>query len=118
MERSTRSGASLPYSDFDLVVVDAWDSMAEGMGEQDSSKPARALAPLLDVCHRENGTAVLLLGNTIKSAQHSRGSGVVEDRADIVYEVRDTTGFRLRYFEARCLKNSRSPLRTVPASST
>ena len=65
--------ASFPYSDFDLVVVDAWDSMAEGVGEQDSSKPARALAPLLDVCRRENGPAVLLLGNTIKSAQHSRG---------------------------------------------
>ena len=71
--REYEKWASLPYSDFDLVVVDAWDSMAEGAGEQDSLKPARALAPLLDVCRRENGPAVLLLGNTIKSAQHSRG---------------------------------------------
>lgn len=85
--------ASFPFGDFDLVVVDAWDAMAEGVGEQDSSKPARAMAPLLDICRRENGPAVLLLGNTIKSAEHSRGSGVVEDRADIVFEVRDATDF-------------------------
>ena len=86
--------ARLPFAEFDLVIVDSLDSMAEGIGEQDSSKPARAMAPLLDICHRENGPAVLLLGNTIKSAAHSRGSGVVEDRADIVYELRDGTDFK------------------------
>jgi hypothetical protein len=76
--------SEFPYADFDLVIVDSLDAMAEGIGEQDSSKPARAMAPLLNICHREDGPAVLLLGNTIKSAAHSRGSGVVEDRADIV----------------------------------
>jgi AAA domain len=86
--------ASFPYSDYDLVIVDSLDAMAEGAGEQDSSKPARAMAPLLDICHREGGPAVLLLGNTIKSAKHSRGCGVIEDRADIVYELRDATDFR------------------------
>jgi len=60
-------------------------------GEQNSDKPSRALAPLLDIARRENGPAVLILGNTIKSAAHSRCCGVVEDRADIVYEVRDAT---------------------------
>jgi AAA domain len=86
--------AAFPYADYDVVIVDSLDAMAEGIGEQDSAKPAKALAPLLDICHRENGPAVLLLGNTIKSAEHSRGSGVVEDRADIVFEVRDATEFR------------------------
>jgi len=85
---------AFPYADYDLVIVDSLDAMAEGVGEQDSSKPARAMAPLLDICHRENGPAVLLLGNTIKSAAHSRGSGVVEDRADIVFELRDGTNFK------------------------
>jgi hypothetical protein len=85
--------ALFPYADYDVVIVDSWDSMAEGVGEQDSTKPALAMAPLLNICHREGGPAVLLLGNTIKSAEHSRGSGVIEDRADIVFEVRDATGF-------------------------
>ncbi|MGH9533815.1 MAG: AAA family ATPase [Terriglobales bacterium] len=86
--------ALFPYAEYDVVIVDALDSMAEGVGEQDSSRPAQALVPLLDICHRDGGPAVLLLGNTVKAATHSRGSGVVEDRADIVYEVRDATGFR------------------------
>lgn len=86
--------ASFPYGAYDLVILDSLDSAAEGVGEQDSSKPSRALAPLLDIARHEGGPAVLILGNTIKSAQHSRGSGVIEDRADIVYEVRDATDFR------------------------
>ncbi|HUZ47307.1 MAG TPA: bifunctional DNA primase/polymerase [Terriglobia bacterium] len=85
--------ALFPYSDYDVVMLDSFDSAAEGIGEQDSAKPSRAIAPVLDLARRENGPAVLILGNTIKSAAHSRGSGVVEDRADIVFEVRDATGF-------------------------
>ncbi len=86
-----RAWAEFPYFDYDLVIVDSIDSAAEGIGEQDSTKPSLAIAPLLDIARRENGPAVLLLGNTIKSAAHSRGSGVIEDRADIVFEVRDAT---------------------------
>jgi hypothetical protein len=85
--------ALFPFAEYDLVIIDSLNSSAEGIGEQDSGKPSRALAPLLDVCHREGGPAVLLLDNTIRSGSHSRGSGVIEDRADIVYEVRDATGF-------------------------
>ena len=85
--------ANFPYGEYDLVIVDALDSMAEGIGEQDSAKPARAMGPLLDICHHADGPAVLLLGNTIKSGEHSRGSGVIEDRADIVFELRDGTDF-------------------------
>jgi hypothetical protein len=90
---NTRAWAEFPYMDYDLVIVDSLDSAAEGVGEQDSTKPSLAIAPLLDIARRENGPAVLLLGNTVKSAAHSRGSGVVEDRADVVFEVRDATKF-------------------------
>ncbi|HXX13947.1 MAG TPA: AAA family ATPase [Candidatus Eremiobacteraceae bacterium] len=83
--------ALFPYADYDVVILDSFDSAAEGVGEQDSARPSRAIALILDIARRENGPAVLILGNTIRSAAHSRGSGVVEDRADIVYEVRDAT---------------------------
>jgi 5S rRNA maturation endonuclease (ribonuclease M5) len=84
---------SFPYDQYDAVILDSLDSMAEGVGEQDSAKPSRALAPILDIAHRDNGPAVLLLGNCVKTGAHSRGSGVIEDRADIVCEVRDATDF-------------------------
>jgi hypothetical protein len=87
------SWALFPWGDYDMLVVDSLDSHAEGVGEQDSSKPSRAIAPLLDIAHRDGGPAVLVLGNCIKSGQHSRGSGVVEDRGDFVFEVRDITAW-------------------------
>jgi hypothetical protein len=86
--------ASFPFTEFDLVAIDSIDSATEGVGENDSAKPAAALAPILDIAHREAGPAILLLGNVIKSGSHGRGSGVVEDRADIVYEVRDATNLQ------------------------
>ena len=41
-----------PYFDYDVVILDSLDSMAEGVGEQDSSKPSRAIAPILDIARR------------------------------------------------------------------
>lgn len=81
-----------PFTEWDLVIVDSLDATTEGVGEKDSSKPSQAIAPLLDIAHRTDGPSFLVLGNTIKSGEHGRGSGVVEDRADISYEVRDATG--------------------------
>jgi hypothetical protein len=86
--------ATFPWQAYDLVIIDSLDASTEGVGEQDSAKPAKAIAPLLDIAHRADGPAILVLGNTIKSGSHGRGSGVFEDRADIVYEVRDATDFR------------------------
>ena len=85
--------ALFPYSEYDVVILDSFDAAAEGIGEQDSGRPSRALAPLLDIARREDGPAVLVLGNCVRTGKHSRGSGVTEDRADIVYEVRDATAF-------------------------
>ncbi len=83
-----------PFLDYDLVIIDSIDATTEGVGEKDSSKPSRAIAPILDIAHRADGPAILVLGNTVKSAKHGRGSGIVEDRADIVYEVRDATDLK------------------------
>jgi AAA domain-containing protein len=83
-----------PFADYDLVVIDALDSSTEGVGEQDSGRASLALAPLLDLVHTAGGPAVLLLANTLKSGSHGRGSGIIEDRGDIVYEVRDATDLR------------------------
>jgi hypothetical protein len=82
---------TFPFGTYDLVIVDSFDASTEGIGEQDSAKPSQAIAPLLDIAHRADGPAILILGNTIKSGSHGRSCGVVEDRADIVYEVRDAT---------------------------
>jgi hypothetical protein len=90
----TAAWAEFPVTSYDLVVIDSLDSSAEGVGEQDSSKPSRAIGAVLDVVRAKNGPAVLVLGNVIKSGAHSRGSGVIEDRADIVFEVRDATDLR------------------------
>jgi len=88
----TAKWATFPFSDYDLLIVDSLDASTEGAGESDSAKPSRAIAPLLDIAHRATGPAILILGNTVRSGQHSRCSGVVEDRADICFEVRDATG--------------------------
>ena len=90
----TGSWREFPCDDFDLIILDSLDSAVEGVGEQDSAKPSKAIAPLLDIAHCAKGPAVLVLGNCIKTGAHSRGCGVIEDRADIVFEVRDATSLR------------------------
>src|SRR5690348_6274784 len=84
--------ASFPVERWDIVIVDSWDSSTEGIGEQSSEKPGKAMATLLNVARKPNGPAFLALGNTVRTGAHSRGSGTIEDRADIVFEVRDATG--------------------------
>jgi hypothetical protein len=45
------------------------------------------------VTHRDQGPAAAVTGNTTKDARSGRGCGIFGDRADIIYEVRDVTGF-------------------------
>jgi hypothetical protein len=90
---NAQAWANFPYAAYDLVILDSLDSATEGVGEQDSAKPSKAIAPLLDIARREKGPAVIVLGNTVMTGRHSRSCGVVEDRADIIYEVRDATDF-------------------------
>jgi hypothetical protein len=86
--------ARFPLTDYDIILIDSLDASSEGVGEQDSAKPSKAIASILDVAHAAAGPAILVLGNTTKSGAHGRGSGVVEDRADLVFEVRDATGLQ------------------------
>jgi hypothetical protein len=92
--KDTAAWRAFPTAEYAVVCLDSLDSATEGAGESDSAKPAQAIAPLLDLAHQANGPALLILGNTIKSGRHNRGSGVLEDRADISYEVRDATDLR------------------------
>jgi hypothetical protein len=92
--RDAAAWAKFPASLYNLIIIDALDSTAEGIGEQDSAKPSKAIAPVLDLARGENGPAILVLGNCTKDAKHSRGSGVIEDRSDICIEARDATNFQ------------------------
>jgi hypothetical protein len=89
---NTADWKAFPKQDYDLVILDSWDSTAEGTGEKDSRLPSIAISHILDIVHAENGPAVLVLMNTVRDGTHSRCSGVVEDRADAIFEVRDLTG--------------------------
>jgi AAA domain-containing protein len=89
----TAAWGAFPLDDFDTIVCDSWDSFAEGAGEQDSRRSTLALAPLLDVVRRERAPGVVLLCNVRKDGAAGRGSGIVEDRMDNVWEARDVTGF-------------------------
>ena len=86
--------AAFPLETYDLVIIDSIDAATEGVGEGDSAKPATALAAVLDLARRADGPAILVLGNVIKAGTHSRGCGVLEDRADIVFEARDATDLK------------------------
>jgi hypothetical protein len=77
-----------------VVIIDALYSAAEGLNEKDTGRASRIMAALLDLARRDHGPAVLVLNNTRRDALNSRGSGVVEDRADITYEMRDMTGYK------------------------
>jgi hypothetical protein len=88
-----RAWKKYPIGAYDVMIIDSWDASTEGVGEQDSAKPSKAQAILLDLAHREDGPAILVLANTVKSGAAGRGVGTLEDREDIVLEVRDATGF-------------------------
>lgn len=91
--RDTAAWRAFPIKDYDVIVLDSLDAATEGAGEKDSARPSFEFASLLDLARREDGPAVFVLGNTTKVGANGRGSGIIEDRADIVYEVRDATGF-------------------------
>src|SRR5262249_40900503 len=91
--RDVEQWGRFPSDTWDVIVLDSWDTFAEGAGEQDSRLSTLALAPVLDLARRERGPGVVLLGNVTKDGKSGRGSGVVEDRADVVYEARDVTAF-------------------------
>ena len=83
---------AFPYDAYDVVIVDSWNALTPGVSEKDTAASALALQPLQELTAR--GAAVLLIGNTVRSGAHSRLNGVVEDRADFIFEVRDGTDLK------------------------
>jgi hypothetical protein len=78
-----------PFTDFALVIVDSWGASTEGIDDGDGGRSGAALASLLEVARR--GPAVVVALNVPKDGRNYRGSGVIADRLDVLYEVRDIT---------------------------
>jgi len=85
--------ATFPFSSYELVILDSFSATTEGVKEADGGASGEALAPLLDLARR--GPGVVVLANTRRDGEAIRGSGVLGDRADILYEVRDATDLHL-----------------------
>jgi hypothetical protein len=83
--------AAFPANDYDVLVVDSVGSSTEGITEKEGKQTTEILATIVDLARR--GPAMLLLMNCTKDALTLKGRGDWADRADIVYEVRDATGF-------------------------
>lgn len=61
--------AAFPLETYDLVIIDSIDAATEGVGEGDSTKPATALAALLDLARRADGPVCRV---SVKSAAGRR----------------------------------------------
>ena len=89
----TKAWSHFPFSDYDLVVIDSWSAATEGIKEKEAGEAGKAMAAVLD--NARKGPSILLLANCRKDEGVLRGSGVIGDRADIIYEIRDATDLKL-----------------------
>jgi len=81
----------LSPEDYDVVIIDSVGSSTEGITEKEGKQTTQVLATIKDLAAK--GFAVLLLQNTTKDALSYKGREEWADRVDILYEVRDATGF-------------------------
>lgn len=88
-----KSWAAFPYKNYGAFVLDAFGSATENADEKEAKYMAPALASLLDLVRK--GPAGLVLFNTRRDGAAIRGSGVIMDRIDGLYETRDASGLRL-----------------------
>lgn len=88
-----KAWAAFPYKNYGAFVLDAFGSATENADEKEAKHMAPALASLLDLVRK--GPAGLVLFNTRRDGAAIRGSGVILDRIDGLFEVRDATGLRL-----------------------
>jgi hypothetical protein len=86
-----RAWEAFPVDQYDLVIVDSFGAATEGVSEKEGRETQQVLATLKDLAHR--GLAVLVLDNTNKAAASYRGRGEKADAVDVLYEVRDLTGW-------------------------
>jgi hypothetical protein len=84
---------AFPVEDYDFIIIDSLSPALEGgIDERQGGQNSDALAALLDIIQR--GPGALIIANTTKTAASIRGSGILSDRADMIFEVRDATGFK------------------------
>lgn len=83
---------NFPVQEYDVLFIDSAGSSTEGVTEKEGKETTEVLATLRDLAARK--LAIVILCNTIKSGENVKGRGEWEDRADILYEVRDATGFK------------------------
>jgi hypothetical protein len=79
----------LPADKYDVVILDSFGGATPGISEKEGAKYQEAIAVVRNIADR--GPAVLVLDNTIKSAENYRGRGEKAERLDIVYECHDVT---------------------------
>ena len=80
-----------PVEDYDVLVIDSLNSFLEGVTEKEGKELTKALAILIDIASR--GVAVVVLHNCVKDGSTFKGRQDIADRVDVLYEVRDATGF-------------------------
>lgn len=83
--------AAFPANAYDVLIMDSVGASTEGVTEKEGKQTTEILATILDLARQ--GPGLLLLMNCTKDALTLKGRGDWADRADIVYEVRDATGF-------------------------
>ena len=84
-----------PIADYDLVIIDSFGAgQEEGVSETEGRLTQQAMATLKDLASK--GPAILALDNTTKAGANIRGRGEKGDAVDIIYEVRDITGWTLQ----------------------
>ena len=91
--RNRTAWQAFPVEQYDVIILDSWGAFTEGVSEKEGRLTQQCLATLKDVAN--SGPAVLVLDNTNKGATSYRGRGEKADAADILYEVRDITGWTL-----------------------
>jgi bifunctional DNA primase/polymerase-like protein/AAA domain-containing protein len=89
--KDKKAWEKFPIEQYDMVIIDSLGSFTEGVTEKEGKATTEFLATVLDLARK--GIAVFILHNTTKDASNMRGRGEVADRLDIIYEVRDATGF-------------------------
>ena len=82
---------TFPAEQYNVVIIDSLGSATEGVSEKEGKQTQQFLATLKDLAHK--GPAILGLDNTNKSGESYRGPGEKADAVDVLYEVRDATGW-------------------------
>jgi hypothetical protein len=82
---------TVPVDQGDVIVIDSWGSACP-LGTKDEKPIKAVLSTLATLCDR--GASIMILVNTTKNGKTFKGPEEIKGRADIMYELRNATGFR------------------------